>query len=315
MESVEMKLPYTFESSVTSANRITIPTMLTYIETSDRIEGYIQLLTDDKTYPFDKKLSSSRHITIGHIKSSLPGKQLPSRLRVTIQKIHKSISEALEFNLVSYRDIRGTYTMNYSTIKPLASEQLLLDNFTQDFFVAFFANTEAEINQFLEPFYIEETKKWVSPVNLIIDDESGAKIPVLLFLILSQDYYQKFNDSFSKIELLIQRLGNWIFELDDFNMETLSKLSSQLQDIIEHNKEPDYFDMKAILSLPDLRREVVLIVLKEHRNGGITLDKLVALVNETKQKVSVEIDELVKDGILRQFEDGDSTIIDTLWKI
>jgi len=88
-----MKLPYTFESSVTSANRITIPTMLTYIETGDRIEGYIQLLTDDKTYPFDKKLSSSRHITIGHIKSSLPSKQLTSRLRVTIQKIHKSISE------------------------------------------------------------------------------------------------------------------------------------------------------------------------------------------------------------------------------
>ena len=315
MESVVMKLPYTFESSITSNNRLTIPTMLTYIEPGDRIEGYIQLLNDDKTYPFDKKLSSSRHITIGHIKSFLPGKQLPSRIRVTVQKIHKSISEALEFNLVSYRDISGNYTMNYSTIKPVVSEQLLLDNFTQDFFVAFFANTEAEINQFLEPFYVEETKKWVSPVNLLIDDEFGAPIPVLLFLVLSQDYYQKFNDRISKIELLIQRLSNWIYELDDFNMETLSKLSSQLQDIIEHNKEPDYLDMKAILSLPDLRREIALIVLKEHRNGGINLDTLLTQVKATKQKVSVEIDELVKDGILRLFEDGDSTIIDTLWKI
>jgi len=310
-----MKLPYTFESSVTSANRITIPTMLTYIETSDRIEGYIQLLTDDKPYPFDKKLSSSRHITIGHIKSFLPSKQLPSRVLVTIQKIHKSISEALEFNLISYRDIRGNYTMNYSTIKPVASEQLLLDNFTQDFFFAFFSNIEAEINQFLEPFYVEETKKWVSPVNLMVDNEFGAKIPVLLFLVLSQDYYQKFNDSFSKIELLIQRLSNWIYELDDFNVETLSKLSSQLQNIIEHDKEPEYLDMKAILSLPDLQREIVLIALKEHRNGGITLTTLTTQVKETKQRVSVEIDELAKNGILRLFEEGDSTIIDTLWII
>ncbi len=308
-----MKLPYTFESSVTSSNRITIPTMLTYIETGDRIEGYVQLIDDDATYPFDKKLSSSRHITIGHIKSFLPDKKLPPRVRITIQKIHKSISEDLEFNLVSYRDVQGNITMNYSTMKPQNSEQLQLDNFTQDFFTAYYTDIGSEFNQFLEPFYIDETKKWITPIVLPLIDEYGAKIPVLLFLILSQNYYQNYNDTLSKTEVLIQRLTDWIFELDDFNMETLSRISSQLQEIIEHNKEPKYMDMKAILSLPDLQREIVLVALKEHRNGGITLDTLVLQTRETKQEVSAQIDELVREGILRRFEEENTVVIDTLW--
>ena len=308
-----MKLPYTFESSVTSSNRVTIPTMLTYIESGDRIEGYIQLPNDDATYPFDKKLSSSRHITIGHIKSFVPDKKLPPRLRITIQKIHKSISEDLEFNLVSYRDVKGNITMNYSTMKPQNSEQLKLDNFTQDFFSAYYTAAGSEINQFLEPFYVDETKKWITPIVLPLIDEYGAKIPVLLFLILSQNYYQKYNDTFSKIEVLIQRLTDWIFELDDFNMETLAKLSSQLQEVIEHDNEPKYLDMKAILSLPDLQREIILVALKEHRNGGITLDTLITQVRETKQMVSSQIDELVREGIVRRFEEDGTIVIDTLW--
>jgi hypothetical protein len=287
--------------------------MLTYIEPGDRIEGFIQLIDGDASYPFDKKLSSSRHITIGHIKSFLPDKKLPPRLRITIQKIHKSISEELEFNLVSYRDINGNITMNYSTMKPQNSEQLMLDNFTQDFFTAYYTDSGEEVNQFLEPFYVDETKRWITPIILPLIDEYGAKIPVLLFLILSQNYYQNYNDTFSKIEVLIQRLSDWIFELDDFNMETLAKLSSQLQEIIEHSKEPKYMDMKAILSLPDIQREIVLISLKEHRNGGIILDTLATQVRESKQVVSSQIDILVKEGILRRFKEGDTTVIDTLW--
>ena len=137
-------------------------------------------------------------------------------------------------------------------------------------------------------------------------------VPVL-FMVFSQDYYQKFNDNTVKIDSLLHRLTNWIFDIHDFNISTLSRLSSQLQLILEKQQEPEYLDMKSILSLPSLQREIVLVVLKEHRNGGIPIDSLISQVRASKQNVEKELDELFKIGILRKFEDEKTTVIDSLW--
>ncbi len=308
-----MKLPVTFESTVTSSNRVTIPTWLTFIDSGDLLEGYVQLIDKDDSYPFSKKLSSSRHITVGHIKPFISSKVLPSRLRITIEKVHKPVSEGLDFNLVGYKEANGGYTMNFSTIKPEASTQFHLDTFTENFVNIYFEDENKAVNKFLEPFYLDDVKMWVKPVFLPLFDEMGAKVPVVLFMVFSQDYYQKFNDNTVKIDTLIQRLTNWIFDIHDFNISTLSRLSSQLQLILEKQKEPEYLDMMSILSLPPLQREIVLVVLKEHRNGGIPIDSLTSQVRASKQNVENELDELVKCGILRKFEDEKTTIIDSLW--
>ena len=149
----KMKLPITFESAVTSSNRVTVPTWLSFVEEGDRIEGYVQLIEDDTAYPFDKKISTTRHITVGFIRSSLPDKKLPSRLRVTIERVHKTISEGLSFNLVGYKEQGGNYLMNYSTVKPSSSVQFKLDTYTEELVEKYFLLPDKDISQFVEPIY------------------------------------------------------------------------------------------------------------------------------------------------------------------
>ena len=308
-----MKLPITFESAVTSSNRVTIPSWLSFVEEGDRIEGFIQLLDDDISYPFDKKISTTRHITVGYIRTSLPDKKLPSRLRITIQLVHKTISEGLSFNLVGYKEEGGNYLMNYSTAKPSSSVQFKLDTYTEELVEKYFLLPDKDISQFVEPIYEEEEKKWILPIFVPIENEMGAQIPVIIHFVLSQDNYHNYLESIEKVSKLILRFSNWVYDVNDFNTETLSKLSSQFQDIIEKQIEPEYYEMKAVLQLPKHERELLLIALKEHRDGGIILKSLALQVRESEQNVQITVDALVRRGILRKFVDEGQTIVDTLW--
>jgi DNA replication protein DnaD len=312
---LNIKLPISFEAAVTSSNRITIPTWITYVEGGDEVEGYVQIIGKEITFPFTKKVSNTRHITVGFVRSSLPDKQLPSRLQITIEKVNKVISEGLNFNLVSYKSENGDYLMNFSTAKAEPSIQFRLDTFTVDFVQDYFQRRSEKVNQFLDPFYDEEEKRWIIPIYIPIPDEMGSTIPFVVYLVLSQDYYQKYLDVNEKIRKLILRLSNWAFDISDFNIETLSKLSSQLQEILEKNLEPEYYEMKAILEMATEEREILLITLKEHRSGGISLNLLAEQLQKTKQNVLQTVDKLVKQGILRKQEEDELTIIDILWVV
>ncbi len=312
---MNIKLPVTFEAAVTSSNRITIPTWISYVEGGDEVEGYVQIIGKEITFPFTKKVSNTRHITVGFVRSSLPNKQLPPRLQITIEKVNKIISEGLDFNLVSYRSENGDYIMNFSTAKPESSIQFRLDTFTSDFVQDYFQRRNEEVNQFLDPFYDEEEKKWIIPIYIPIPNEMGATIPFVVYFVLSHNYYQKYLGVKDKIRKLILRLSNWAFDINDFNIETLSKLSSQLQDLLEKNIEPEYYEMKSILEMPTSEREILLITLKEHRSGGISLERLAENLQQTQQNILAKVDDLVKQGILRKQEEDDQTIIDILWVI
>jgi len=305
----DLKLPVTFEADVTSSNRVTIPTWLSFIEQGDSLEGYLQLIDKEDKYPFDKTVSSTRHITVGFLKPYLQSRELPSRLRITIEKVHKQPTEGLDFNLVGYKEENGTYTMIHP-VKPDLTSQFQLDTLADDFAKNFFEDKTSALKKLDEVFYIEEAKKWIKPVVLLLSDEMGAKVPVILFLVLSQDYYQKLS---IKIEVLLKRFISWIFDINDFNISTLSKLSSQLQMILENDTEPEYLDMKEIFDLPSPQRDIALIVIKEHRHRGIILEKLLAKIKDTKQNVEKAIDELVKRGIIRTFEENNAIVIDSLW--
>ena len=309
----KMKLPVTFESAVTSSNRVTVPTWLSFVEEGDRIEGYVQLIDDDTSYPFDKKISTTRHITVGYIRTSLPDKKLPSRLRITIQRVHKTTSEGLSFNLVGYKEEGGNYLMNYSTAKPSSSVQFKLDTYTEELVEKYFLLPDKDISQFVEPIYAEAEKKWIIPIFVPIEDEMGSQIPVIIHFVLSQDNYHNYLETIEKISKLILRFSNWMYDVNDFNTETLSKLSSQFQEIIEKQIEPEYYEMKAVLQLPKHERELLLIALKEHRSGGIILKTLAHQVRDSEQNVQKTVNELVQRGVLRKFVEEGQTIVDTLW--
>ena len=73
--------------------------------------------------------------------------------------------------------------------------------------------------------------------------------------------------------------------------------------------------MKEILKMPTSEREIVLVVLKEHRSGGVSLEHLAQLLRESQKIVSEAVSKLANKGFLRQLKEEDVTIIDSLWII
>ena len=266
-----MKLPLTYEATVTSSNRISIPKWITFVEPEDVVEGYVSVSNIDASYPLEKKVSATRHITVGFIRNFLPDKTMPKRVNITITKVNKIGDDDFCFNLVCYKQESDRFLMNFSSIKPSTSVQFQLDTLAEEYGNTFFERSVSDGNYFLEPIFEEKDNRWIISVYIPIHDDMGSVSPVVLFLILSQDCYQKYNSASDKITKLVQRLSNWMNNLDDFNKENLSKFSSQIQEVLEKGSEPRYLEMKEILKMPTLEREIILVVLKEHRSGGISL--------------------------------------------
>ncbi len=67
--------------------------------------------------------------------------------------------------------------------------------------------------------------------------------------------------------------------------------------------------------MPTSEREILLVTLKEHRSGGISLERLAEQLKKTQQNVLMRVDGLVKQGILRKQVSDGQTIIDILWVV
>ncbi|MHA1347438.1 MAG: hypothetical protein ACTSVO_06215 [Candidatus Heimdallarchaeaceae archaeon] len=279
------------------------------------MEGFIQVPNIDASYPFEKKVSATRHITIGFIKIFLPDRTMPKRVNITITKVNKIGIDDFCFNLVSYKQDVASFLMNFSSVKPNSTIQFKLDTIAEEYGKTLFERQVADGNYFLEPIFEEKDGKWITSVYIPAQDDLGSTFPFILFFILSQECYQKYNTTISKTKKLVQRLSNWIYHHDDLNKENLSKFSSQLREILEKGTEPDYLEMKEILKMPTLEREIILVVLKEHRNGGISLEHLTEYLHESQKKISEVVSELAHKGFLRQLKEKDVTIIDSLWII
>ena len=279
------------------------------------IVGFIQVPNVDTSYPFEKKVSATRHITIGFIKVFLPGKTMPNRVNITITKVNKIVIDDFCFNLVSYKQDASDFLMNFSSIKPNTTIQFKLDTLSEEYGNTFFERQTSEGNYFLEPIFEEKDGKWIISVYIPVQDDMGSMFPFMLFFIFSQDCYQKYNATIEKIKKLVHRFSIWIYSHDDLNKEILSKLSSQLRDILEKGIDPNYLEMKEILKMPSLEREIILVVLKEHRSGGISLEHLAQYLRESQKNISEVALELANKGFLRLLKDKDVTIIDSLWII
>ncbi len=240
---------------------------------------------------------------------------MPNRVNITITKVNKIVIDDFCFNLVSYKQDANNFLMNFSSVKPNSTIQFKLDTLAEEYENKFFERQVANGNYFLEPIFEEKDGKWIISVYIPVQDNMGTLFPFILFFILSQDCYQKYTLTITKIKKLVQRLSNWILSHDDLNKENLSKFSSQLREILEKGTEPEYLEMKEILKMPTLEREIILVLLKEHRSGGISLEHLAQYLRESPKTVSEVTSELANRGLLRQLKEKDVTIIDSLWII
>jgi hypothetical protein len=219
------------------------------------------------------------------------------------------------FNLVSYKQDANKYIMNFSSIKPNTSIQFKLDTLAEEYGNTFFERQVSEGNHYLEPIFEEKDGKWIISIYIPAQDDMGSTFQFIFFFILSQECYQKYNATIAKIKKLVHRFSIWLYSCEDLNKENLSKLSSQFREILEKGSEPNYLEMKEILKMPTSEREIILVVLKEHRSGGISLEHLAQLLQESQKIVSEVVSKLVNKGFLRILKEDDVTIIDSLWII
>ncbi|MCG3223854.1 MAG: hypothetical protein H7647_05270 [Candidatus Heimdallarchaeota archaeon] len=240
---------------------------------------------------------------------------MPNRVNITITKVNKIVIDDFCFNLVSYKQDENKYIMNFSSIKPNTSIQFKLDTLAEEYGNTLFERQVSQGNHYLEPIFEEKDGKWIISIYITAQDDMGNVFQFIFFLILSQECYQKYNTTIEKIKKLVQRFSTWINSNDDLNKENLSKLSSQLREILEKETEPSYLEMKEILKMPTSEREIVLVVLKEHRSGGVSLEHLAQLLRESQKIVSEVVSKLANKGFLRQLKEEDVTIIDSLWII
>ena len=238
---------------------------------------------------------------------------MPNRVQITISKVNKTLIDDLSFNLVGYKYENDNFIMDFSSIKPTTSIQFKLDTLAAEYGENLYVRKLSKENQFLEPVYEENEKKWIIPIYISLQDDMGSLFPVFLFIVLSQDFYHKYNESTEKITRLIMRISNWIYNTDDFNKENLSKLYSQITLILEKGEEPNFLEMKEILNMPDLERQIIVSVLKEHRSGGISLSLLSQGLRESKTVLLETAEKLAQKGILRIIKEKDVIILDTLW--
>ncbi len=309
----KIKLPLTYETKVSSSSRVTVPKWISFIEPGDTIEGHLRFIDKTDFYPYEKKVSGNRHITIGHVKYFLHDRKLPPRVEITIEKVTKTFDEGIAFNLISYSYDEKNTVMNFSLVKPLPQIQLILDFKSEKIINTFFNNTKEIFPLFQEIEY--EEHRWIVPLFFTLHTMMGVKIPSLLFLVMTQNLYQKFNNNKDIIEKLLQRYISWLNDINDLNKETLSKLSMQLLHILENQKAPRYYETKDLLNLEDIERAVLLLTLKEHKKGGITLQKLSTKIKMDIKTISEIVENFIKQGVLRIYTEDRIDIVDTTWVI
>ncbi len=309
----KIKLPLTYETKVSSSYRVTVPKWISFIESGDTIEGHLRFIGKKDFYPYEKKVSGNRHITIGHVKHFLHNRELPPRVEITIEKVTKTFDEGIVFNLVAYSYDENNIVMNFSLVKPLPPIQLILDYKSENIMTSFFNNSKEKFPLFQEIEY--EEHRWIVPLFFSLHTMMGVKIPSLLFLVMTQNLYQKFNNNRDTIEKLLQRYISWLNDLNDLNKETLSKLSIQLLNILEHQETPRYYETKDLLQLEDVERAVLLVVLKEHKKGGITLQKLSTRIKMDIKTTSDIVEIFIEQGVLRIYTEDRIDVVDTTWVI
>ena len=309
----KVKLPLSYETKVSSSYRVTVPKWISFIEPGDTIEGHLRFLGEDGVYLYEKKVSVNRHITIGHVKHFLPNKKLPPRVEIIIEQVTKAFDEGIEFNLIAYSYDEKNTVMNFSLVKPLPQVQLILDYKSEKIMTSFFNNTKENFPLFQEIEY--EEHRWIVPLFFSLHTMIGVKIPSLLFLVMNQNLYQKFNNTKDTIAKLLQRYISWLNDINDLNKETLSKLSMQLLNILENQKTPRYYETKDLLRLDDAKRAVLLIALKEHKKGGLTLQKLSTKIKMDIKTTSDIVENFIEQGVLRIYTEDRIDVIDTTWVI
>ncbi len=301
MSSEPFKLPVNLVLRVGSYDRVSIPKWLSFISPGDTLEGYITLPENSQPYPFSKKISTNRTITIGFLKSSI--NVMPEKVNVTITKIIKSVTskEALAVAFLSFnKDIKLIYQS-----KGVGNQQLLhsLRSSAEQIFNQEASKAPSLFNSYeMSERYDKNTDRWTVQLLFSMQGEFTNYCLGVIYLIFSQDNYQSFKSSLGKIEELLGRFTHFLNWDDEFNPQIIGLLLSQIFRIVHSNEEVRYIGLEDILSFEDpIQKKILLFAIKSRKNNGFSLEQLCEVFNKTEEEkdyIRKQLNELVKKELI-----------------
>ncbi|MHA1224842.1 MAG: hypothetical protein ACTSP3_16620 [Candidatus Heimdallarchaeaceae archaeon] len=218
--------------------------------------------------------------------------------------------------MVSYIYQDGEFLLNYETIQLKPTVQFFLDSLAERVLEGLFqANMSKKSSILKDSYYLDDDKIWIIPIENQTFDEMGGKVPLLLFLILNQECYEKYIQNQEEVLHLFKRFNIWLLDRVEFNKANLANLSSQLQNIIVLGIEPEYYSAAEILRMKEPRGQIIQIVIKEHENRGIKVKKLAEVLRRDPTEIQKIVDELAKEGLVIKFVQNGEEVVDSSWVV
>ncbi|MHA1778315.1 MAG: hypothetical protein ACTSUF_04670 [Candidatus Heimdallarchaeaceae archaeon] len=312
LDDKKSQLPATFRGQIRSKWRITIPTYITFIEPRDYVSGYITIPHSDVKIPFQNKLvNASRMVSIGSLLRHLPRGMDPKSITyvdMTIERVKKSIQSEVEsyFNVCLYQIKEQTPLLNF-TLQAVSDDiQFHLDDFAVKYTQKILGSTFKRY-EFVEPFLIENLQLWITPIFFSIR-ELSMKYAYIMILILDLENYQNYLKVKKQMERLIRRFVSWANDTTSVNVETLAKLSTDMQRLIYQNQEPEYYDIGKIINLPEFQRDIIINLIRSHRSRRfLSINELAQIIGQPNWIIEDHIAELLDKGLIYEVQENKKT--------
>ncbi len=310
----ESELPLTYETSVTTSNRVIVPIWANFINPGDTVIGEVNILGIDETYPFEKKVSSSRYYTIGHIKKFLPQRKFPPRVVLTITRVIKAEPETVsDINIYAFSKNEEEQTFSFAFSPISETLRFYINEINEGIFVNFYANSNTFSRITVNSTYKKEEDIWLLTYTLPLDPELGGIIPGIITIIVDSAQYNLYLNHQEKVLILIKRFSNWLCDINDFNKDNLTILAKSFIKIIAKGEEPEYSGVGQLLALSQIEREILLFALQSHHEKGIPKQELYSYLSYEQEEIDDVLKELVEDHVLRIYKHNNKEYVDTLW--
>jgi len=309
-------LPITIEVKVGSYYRVTIPKYLNFIEENDIISGTIKISGMDSLFPFEKKVSSNRTITVGFIKSSIIDEKIPERIILTINSVKHQDKPKSSFASLSFLQegnnlltIHSAGAVNNETILYLKEKSLryIEEQYKPQEFENKFL--------FLAVEYLKKEKTWAVPIAYKLQGDFSENILGILYLLFPQPEYQQFNELKEYFLSLVERFSLWLNWVDEFNSNVLDILFKQFRRILETSKPISFYGLQEIMKIKDIiKKRILLVAIKNRKRNGLTLNELCTFLELDDIKlVNKKLDELVSQELIIKHELDDDFAFDISW--
>ncbi len=241
----------------------------------------------------------------------------------TDEEIHFAFSDSsIKFNLFVYMKITPSsdfapfYTFHNDPLAELSLARWVNIEGCQ-LFVDSFADSSNRFNFFDNPLQINGHK--AIPIGMVFDTGINL-VPTIIFILVKDEIFLQYLQMNEELIVLLERFITW-FDSCEHHLDSYKRifeiLARKIEKMVLEYLVPEYFEIQKLLSLDDVKREMLLMVLKYHRLGGVSINMLKNTLTLPQKEIYKHIDALIAKDLLYIYtkKEQRSEIVDVLWYI